>query len=109
MVSAIRSSKFDKIQRGSVMAVLCGATWTRDRAVRLGYQCCPKIWECIQCSELRASLVDPCVLEASKDPNVDLLLFTRGLFRHPGDLRPPPLSDTGWRIRGPHFYGRLVI
>eukprot|EP00959_Pyramimonas_sp_CCMP1952_P265160 5544734-Pyramimonas_sp.AAC.1 len=72
MVTATRSTTFDKIQRGTVKAVHCGATWTRDKAVSLGYQRCPmcvlcgepdslfhRIWECSKCSGLRASLVDP--------------------------------------------------
>eukprot|EP00959_Pyramimonas_sp_CCMP1952_P396227 8302056-Pyramimonas_sp.AAC.1 len=59
-------------QRGSIKAAPCGATWTRDKAISLGYQCCPRcelcgepdslfhrLWSCMCVSELRDSLVDP--------------------------------------------------
>eukprot|EP00959_Pyramimonas_sp_CCMP1952_P056985 1189740-Pyramimonas_sp.AAC.1 len=57
-----------------------------------------RLWVCLdpEVAELRQEIVDPDVLQAANeiDPAScsmeDWILFTKGLFPHPGDLHPRP-------------------
>ena len=115
MKSASTSRRFSPLERACIRNVTTNAVWTMVRARSLGYQvestACPlcgehpdtlllRLWSCPSCQQEREEVLGEkngfmiqAALEAEE--HEDILLYTRGLFRHPGDKFPRPLTDGG--------------
>ena len=60
-----------------------------------------RLWQCESVAHLRSAHVTPAMCDAalgSNDAN-HMLLYQRGLFPHPADLFPPPLTSGGIHFR----------
>ncbi|CAK0815028.1 unnamed protein product [Prorocentrum cordatum] len=99
-------------ERGSIRSLTCEALWTRDRAIKVGYrgledrcELCGftgdstfhRLWRCPAVASTRGetvsqSLIDEAADADLADPEV-ALLFTRGVFPHPGDVFPRPSRE----------------
>eukprot|EP00959_Pyramimonas_sp_CCMP1952_P285927 5978697-Pyramimonas_sp.AAC.1 len=113
----IRSKRSTPLGRGCVKSLVCGAIWTPSCAKDCGYQVLStkctlcqecddselhRLWECSSCQDQRLEIAEQSDINqalAAEGP-VEQLLYSRGLFEHPGDKHPRPAnagaSDMKW-------------
>ena len=111
VAAGLRSKKLSAWEKGSARALACNALWTNSRALRCGYRVCPlcplcqskvdsvfhRLWECEVCQDERVELVGMEMVlwarEACESNSPDLINFLTGMFAHPGDYVPLPISQ----------------
>ena len=109
--SAGKSRKYTAVEQGCMRAWFCNSIWTRARADAAGFDISPlcplcgqaddtvwhRLWECTapQCVSARSEAVPWWLVIKAKQAGPSNMLYAKGIFPHPGDFVPRPLSATG--------------
>ena len=113
VASELRRSAYAPIERGTVRLLACDGTWTKGRAIERGYvmddDLCPlcqaapdslmhRLWQCQCVQEQRLAACDTAIIDdalrvIASGSDREKVLFSRGIFLHPGDWVPRPCQE----------------
>ena len=102
-IGVLREKGISELEKGTLQAILAGATWTRTRLAAAGYEVdttCPmcrsgedtlhhRLWYCPASAALRDGLPKDMVSDA-RDAGEGSLLYTMGVMQHPAEIMPRP-------------------